>query len=126
MPFKWVPNAAGTPADSHDRHFRFCPAMASVHRFVIKPAGANAVKPRPCARSSRQTKLLADERRTVNRHSIWRTQPISLRTPLALLVISLSGIAAVWWWLATPVTLARAPIDAHSKLECVSYAPFRA
>jgi glucan 1,3-beta-glucosidase len=100
--------------------------MASVHRFVIKPAGANAVKPRPCARSSRQTKLLADERRTVNRHSIWRTQPISLRTPLALLVISLSGIAAVWWWLATPVTLARAPIDAHSKLECVSYAPFRA
>jgi exo-beta-1,3-glucanase (GH17 family) len=31
----------------------------------------------------------------------------------------------VWWWLATPVTLARAPIDPASKLECVSYAPFR-
>jgi exo-beta-1,3-glucanase (GH17 family) len=31
----------------------------------------------------------------------------------------------VWWWLATPVTLARAPIDPAAKLECVSYAPFR-
>jgi exo-beta-1,3-glucanase (GH17 family) len=31
----------------------------------------------------------------------------------------------VWWWLAIPVTLARAPIDPASKLECVSYAPFR-
>jgi exo-beta-1,3-glucanase (GH17 family) len=35
-------------------------------------------------------------------------------------------IVAVWWWLATPVTLARAPIDPAAKLECVSYAPFRA
>jgi exo-beta-1,3-glucanase (GH17 family) len=34
-------------------------------------------------------------------------------------------IAAVWWWLATPVSLARAPIDPAAKLECVSYAPFR-
>ena len=42
-----------------------------------------------------------------------------------LLLISLSVIAAVWWWLATPVTLARAPIDPVAKLECVSYAPFR-
>ena len=47
------------------------------------------------------------------------------RTPLALFLISLSVIAAVWWWLATPVTLTRAPIDAAAKLECVSYAPFR-
>jgi len=31
----------------------------------------------------------------------------------------------VWWWLATPVALPRAPIDAAAKLECVSYAPFR-
>lgn len=52
-------------------------------------------------------------------------EPISLRTPLALLVISLSTIAAVWWWLAIPVTLARAPIDPAAKLLCVSYAPFR-
>ncbi len=52
-------------------------------------------------------------------------QPISLRTPLALLLISLGGIAAVWWWLATPITLSRAPIDPNAKLLCVSYAPFR-
>src|SRR3978361_456687 len=52
-------------------------------------------------------------------------EPISLRTPLALLIISLSAIAAVWWWLATPINLARAPIDPNAKLLCVSYAPFR-
>jgi glucan 1,3-beta-glucosidase len=52
-------------------------------------------------------------------------EPISLRTPLALLLISLSSIAAVWWWLATPINLARAPIDPNAKLQCVSYAPFR-
>jgi glucan 1,3-beta-glucosidase len=52
-------------------------------------------------------------------------EPISLRTPLALLLISLSAIAAVWWWLATPINLARAPIDPNAKLQCVSYAPFR-
>ena len=51
--------------------------------------------------------------------------PISLRTPLALLLISLSAIAAAWWWLATPIDLARAPIDPNAKLQCVSYAPFR-
>src|SRR6266566_2988944 len=52
-------------------------------------------------------------------------EPISLRTPLALLVISLSAIAAMWWWAATPISLARAPIDPNAKLLCVSYAPFR-
>ncbi|HTF74592.1 MAG TPA: beta-(1-6) glucans synthase, partial [Bradyrhizobium sp.] len=52
-------------------------------------------------------------------------EPISLRTPLALLLISLGAIAAVWWWLATPTNLARAPIDPNAKLLCVSYAPFR-
>ena len=45
--------------------------------------------------------------------------------PVGLLLISLSVIAAAWWWLATPVTLARAPIDPATKLYCVSYAPFR-
>jgi exo-beta-1,3-glucanase (GH17 family) len=48
-----------------------------------------------------------------------------LRTPLALFFISIGVVAAVWWWLAMPVTLARAPIDPAAKLECVSYAPFR-
>src|ERR1700688_4628412 len=50
---------------------------------------------------------------------------ISLRTPLALLILSLGMIAALWWWVATPITLARAPIDPDAKLMCVSYAPFR-
>src|ERR1700716_2304489 len=54
-----------------------------------------------------------------------RMEPISLRTPLALLLISLGAIAAVWWWAATPINLARAPIDPNAKLLCVSYAPFR-
>jgi exo-beta-1,3-glucanase (GH17 family) len=52
-------------------------------------------------------------------------EPISFRTPLALLPISLMAIAGVWWWMATPITLARAPIDPAAKLQCVSYAPFR-
>src|SRR6478609_8795471 len=52
-------------------------------------------------------------------------EPISLRTPLALFLISLGAIALTWWWLATPVTLLRAPIDPNAKLQCVSYAPFR-
>src|SRR6185312_632743 len=50
---------------------------------------------------------------------------IGFRTPLALFLISLGIVAAVWWWLATPVALTRAPIDDAAKLECVSYAPFR-
>ena len=54
-----------------------------------------------------------------------RIEPIAFRAPLALLLISLTIIASVWWWLAEPITLARAPIDAAAKLECVSYAPFR-
>jgi exo-beta-1,3-glucanase (GH17 family) len=52
-------------------------------------------------------------------------EPISSRTPLALLLISLSLIAVVWWWLSTPIALSRAPIDPNAKLLCVSYAPFR-
>ena len=52
-------------------------------------------------------------------------EPISFRTPLALLLLSLVLIAAAWWWLAAPVRLVRAPIDPAAKLVCVSYAPFR-
>jgi exo-beta-1,3-glucanase (GH17 family) len=52
-------------------------------------------------------------------------EPITFRTPLALLILSLGSIAALWWWLATPISLAHAPIDPNAKLQCVSYAPFR-
>src|SRR3954454_15181225 len=49
----------------------------------------------------------------------------SFLTPLALLLVSLGAIAAMWWWIATPITLSRAPIELDAKVQCVSYAPFR-
>ena len=51
--------------------------------------------------------------------------PVAIFAPLALLLLSLATIAAVWWWLATPVTLVHAAIGPGTKLDCVSYAPFR-
>ncbi len=37
----------------------------------------------------------------------------------------MSFIAGVWWWIAQPIALTRPPIDASTRLDCVSYAPFR-
>jgi exo-beta-1,3-glucanase (GH17 family) len=54
-----------------------------------------------------------------------RTELVSLRTPLTLLLISLGAIAAVWWWLGIPANFAHAPIDPNDKVQCISYAPFR-
>jgi glucan 1,3-beta-glucosidase len=39
--------------------------------------------------------------------------------PLALLLMSLGAVASVWWWLAIPINLARAPIDPNAKLQCI-------
>jgi exo-beta-1,3-glucanase (GH17 family) len=91
------------------------------HNFVASYLRRHAPIPRLHISYSWQTAgdRLIDER------PVRRIEPISLRTPLALLLISLSAIAAVWWWLATPINLARAPIDPNAKLMCVSYAPFR-
>jgi exo-beta-1,3-glucanase (GH17 family) len=50
---------------------------------------------------------------------------IAICAPLAVLVLSFAVTAGVWWWLATPVTLAQAAIGSEAKLDCVSYAPFR-
>lgn len=47
------------------------------------------------------------------------------RAPLALFLISMSMIVAVWYWLASPVLLDHALIDPAKKLDCISYAPFR-
>ncbi len=47
------------------------------------------------------------------------------RAPLALFLVSMSMIAAVWYWLASPVLLDRALINPAKKLDCLSYAPFR-
>jgi exo-beta-1,3-glucanase (GH17 family) len=41
------------------------------------------------------------------------------------LLASLTTITAVWWWLAAPVVLVYPAIDPVTKLDCVSYAPFR-
>ncbi len=68
---------------------------------------------------------MAGDALRANRRDFPEDAAISLRTPLALLIISLGAIVAVWWWLATPIHLAQAPIDPAAKLECVSYAPFR-
>jgi exo-beta-1,3-glucanase (GH17 family) len=51
--------------------------------------------------------------------------PVAIFAPLAVLLLSLAVITGVWWWLATPVTLAHAAIGPGAKLDCVSYAPFR-
>jgi exo-beta-1,3-glucanase (GH17 family) len=52
-------------------------------------------------------------------------EPVNIGTPLVLLLVSLCIIAAIWSCLAAPVTFTRAPIDSATKLDCVSYAPFR-
>src|ERR1700752_4249414 len=50
---------------------------------------------------------------------------IGLGAPLILLLLSLGTVTAVWCWLATAGTLKNASIDFETKLDCVSYAPFR-
>src|SRR6201999_4345717 len=106
-------------AEPDDGYFGFCQQSQQLYHRVVKS--------RWRAGELRAHVLhLADAVREANRRShSRRVEPISLRTPLALLLISLGAIAAVWWWLATPITLARAPIDPKAKLLCVSYAPFR-
>ena len=34
-------------------------------------------------------------------------------------------VGAVWWWLGSPIATSHVPFDSASKLDCVSYAPFR-
>jgi exo-beta-1,3-glucanase (GH17 family) len=50
---------------------------------------------------------------------------IEFRVPLTFFLLSLSTVAAVWCWLGTTDPLAYVPIDSETKLDCVSYAPFR-
>jgi exo-beta-1,3-glucanase (GH17 family) len=55
-----------------------------------------------------------------------RTAPVAFRTPLLLFVLSMSLIVAAWCWMAWPATLSSSAIDPAGKLDCISYAPFRA
>jgi exo-beta-1,3-glucanase (GH17 family) len=93
----------------------------------IAPRQANHVKlgVQSRGRRFRQTSWQSTVQALIDGPASRRMEPISFRTPLALLLISLIAIAGVWWWLATPITLVRAPIDPAAKLLCVSYAPFR-
>lgn len=44
---------------------------------------------------------------------------------VGLVLVSLATISAVYWWLAKPITLSLTPVDVATKLDCVSYSPFR-
>src|SRR5436190_15495892 len=55
----------------------------------------------------------------------FRTGTSRKGVPLALFLVSMSMIVAVWYWLASPVLLDHALINPSKKLDCVSYAPFR-
>src|SRR5579862_7779436 len=108
--------------ESHDGDFGFLQANPQLYRAVVKPAeGKEPACFAPALSCSWQTGF----DRLIDDPCLIRMEPISFRTPLALLLLSLSSIAAAWWWLATPISLERAPIDPNAKLMCVSYAPFR-
>jgi glucan 1,3-beta-glucosidase len=44
---------------------------------------------------------------------------------LGFFALTALAVAAVWWWLGTPVEFAPASVATGDKLYCVSYAPFR-
>jgi exo-beta-1,3-glucanase (GH17 family) len=52
--------------------------------------------------------------------------PVGFRTPFLLFILSFGLIAAAWCWMGWPATFSSAVIDPARKLDCVSYAPFRA
>lgn len=50
-----------------------------------------------------------------------------MRLPFSLLVASVAAVVAAWWWLGRPVAMpADAAASADGKLQCISYAPYRA
>lgn len=48
-----------------------------------------------------------------------------MRFPALLLVLVASAVAAVWYWLGSPVPMPVSPLASGEKLGCVSYAAFR-
>jgi len=46
-----------------------------------------------------------------------------MKLALGLLAASIAAIVATWWWLGRPIAM---PVVADDKLQCISYAPFRA
>src|ERR1700759_2062203 len=49
-----------------------------------------------------------------------------MRLPLGLLAASVAAIVAAWWWLGQPIAMPPAGPGDDGKLQCVSYAPYRA
>ena len=49
-----------------------------------------------------------------------------LKLPLGLLAASIAAIVAAWWWLGRPIAMPSGMAGDGGKLQCVSYAPFRA
>jgi len=49
-----------------------------------------------------------------------------MKRPLGLLIACVAAIVAVWWWLGRPITMPPARPGDDGKLQCVSYAPYRA
>jgi glucan 1,3-beta-glucosidase len=40
--------------------------------------------------------------------------------------MTLAAMVAVWWWIGAPVRMPAAPLERDGKIQCMSYAPFRA
>lgn len=49
-----------------------------------------------------------------------------MQLPLGLFSVSAAASLAVWWWLGLPVQMIPSPLGPGERLNCVSYAPFRA
>ena len=49
-----------------------------------------------------------------------------LALPLGLLAASIAAVVAAWWWLGRPVAMPAGMAGDGGRLQCVSYAPFRA
>ena len=49
-----------------------------------------------------------------------------MKHPLGLLAASIAVIVAAWWWLGQPIAMPPAGPGDDGKLQCVSYAPYRA
>ncbi len=49
-----------------------------------------------------------------------------MKLPLGLLTASVAAIVAAWWWLGLPIAMPPLGPGDDGKLQCVSYAPYRA
>src|SRR4029450_5450568 len=79
-----------------------CDGMATLHR---QPACGHIGERSDAVLRTAMRSGLAVRRLKVIDAVPERPHRSSLRTPLALLAVSLSVIAGVWWWIAQPINL---------------------